>query len=75
MPIGIYGTIATKYVHFFGSNPTFVNHLRTWGEAGTIKIKDKSTPKIADRGLQSMFVGYATKHIRDTYRMWDPDRS
>ena len=53
----------------------FVQHLCTWGEAGTIKKKDKSTPKIADGGLQCMFVGYATDHTGDTYRMWNPERS
>ena len=64
--------IATRYMHFFGSNPNFAKHLRTWGEAGTVKIKTKSTPKIADRGAQCMFVGYALDHSGNTYRMWDP---
>jgi hypothetical protein len=36
MPITIIGTVATRYVHFFGSHPGFVQHLHIWGEAGTI---------------------------------------
>ena len=76
MLITIDGKVATRYVHFFRSNPSFLHHLQTWGEAGTIKIKNKGTPKIVDRGLQcGMFAGYATNRTGDTYRMWDPDTS
>ena len=64
--------LATRYIHFFGKNPSFAQHLRTWGEAGTVKIKVKATPKIADRGVQCMFIGYALDHTGDTYRMWNP---
>jgi hypothetical protein len=28
----------TRYKHFCGQNPKFAQHLRTWGEAGTVKI-------------------------------------
>ena len=43
---------ATRYIHWCGKNPSFANHLRTWGEAGTVKIKTKMTPKLSDRGVQ-----------------------
>ena len=66
------GKTATRYEHWSGKIPNFVKHLRTWGEAGTVKIKDKSTPKVADRGIQCMFVGYALDHAPDCYRMWNP---
>jgi hypothetical protein len=62
----------TRYVHWCGANPNFTTHLRTWGEAGTVKVKTKTTPKIEDRGVQCIFVGYALGHTGDTYRMWDP---
>jgi hypothetical protein len=62
----------TRYVHWCGANPNFTNHLHTWGEAGTVKVKTKTTPKIEDRGIQCIFVGYALSHTGDTYRMWDP---
>jgi hypothetical protein len=52
--------------------PAYAQHLHTWGEAGTVTIKTTMMPKVRDRGVQCMFVGYAVKHPGDTYRMWDP---
>jgi len=72
LPIEIDGKAATKYEHWCGKNPEFANHLRTWGEAGTVKTKTDTTPKLADRGVQCMFVGYALDHAGDCYRMWNP---
>jgi hypothetical protein len=66
------GVKATRYEHWCGANPDFTRHLRTWGEAGTVNLKSKATPKIADRGIQCMFVGYSTDHTSDCYEMWDP---
>jgi hypothetical protein len=66
------GTEATRYVHWNNKNPDFAQHLRTWGEAGTVKLKTKMTPKLRDRGATCMMVGYALDHPGDTYRMWDP---
>jgi hypothetical protein len=43
---------ATRYEHWSGKNPEFSEHLRTWGEVGTVKIKTNATPKIGDRGIQ-----------------------
>jgi septum formation inhibitor MinC len=62
----------TRYVHWGGNNPNFTNSLHVWGEAGTVKIKTKTTPKLDDCGVQCMFVGYALGHTGHTYRMWDP---
>jgi hypothetical protein len=55
-----------------GHNPKFIEHLRTWGEVRTVNLKSKGTPKIADRGIQCMMVGYSTNHTSDCYEMWDP---
>ena len=71
--VSIYGQEKTRYEHAFGENPKFAKHLRTWGEAGTVKTKIKATSKIADRGVQCMFVGYALDHDGDCYRMWNPE--
>jgi hypothetical protein len=68
----INGKLGTRYEHWSGKNPQFINHLRTWGEAGTVKIKTDTTPKLGNRGTQCMFVGYATKSGGDVYRMWNP---
>ena len=46
--VEINGKKATRFEHWYGKNPAFVNHLQTWGEAGTVKIKNLVTPKIAD---------------------------
>jgi hypothetical protein len=72
VPIELDGKIATRYEHWCGKIPEFAKHLRVWGEAGTVKIKTKTTPKLADRGVQCMMVGYALDHPGDCYRMWDP---
>jgi hypothetical protein len=62
----------TRYIHWGSHNPNFTNSLRVWGEASTVKIKTKTTPKLDDHGVQCMFVRYALGHTGDTYRMWDP---
>ena len=46
--------------------------LHTWGEAGVFKVKTKTIPKLANRGVTCMFMGYANAHVSDVYRMWDP---
>jgi hypothetical protein len=66
---------ATRYEHWCGKNPEFSEHLRTWGKVGTAKIKTNATPKIGDRGIQCMFVGYSLDHTADCYEMWNPATS
>ena len=73
IPITIDGVTAARYKRWCGTNPGFANHLRTWGEAGTVKVKTKTTPKLADRGIQCMFVGYALDHPGDCFEMWNPN--
>jgi hypothetical protein len=67
------GVKDTRYKHWCGENPKFVNHLRTWGEAGTVKLRTRATTKVEDRGKPCMFVGYSKGHHGDCYEMWDPD--
>jgi Reverse transcriptase (RNA-dependent DNA polymerase) len=64
--------VATRYEHWCGRLSKWVNHLRIWGEAGTVKMKTDTTPKIADRGIKCMFVGHARNHDGDCYEMWNP---
>lgn len=73
IPIEVRGVTQTKFEHFWGELPAFANHLRTWGEAGTIKLVTERTTKVMDRGIQCMFVGYAQNHPGDCYRMFDPN--
>ena len=63
----------SQFEQFFGKNPKCSAHLRMWGEAGTIKLCQKMTPKLSDRGKTCMMIGYAHDHGGDTYRMWDKD--
>ena len=70
--VTIDGKEATRYEHWCGKNPDFAQHLRIWGEAGTVKLRTSMTPKLSDRGATCMMVGYAWNHPGDTYRMWDP---
>lgn len=70
--IEVDGVKDTRYKHWCGANPAFVSNLRTWGEAGTVTVKSLATPKIADRGIQCMMVGYPPDHTSDCYEMWDP---
>jgi hypothetical protein len=62
----------TQYEHWSGTNPAFLNHLRTWGEAGVVTLTMNMQPKLHDRGLNCMFVGYAMDHSGDVYYMWNP---
>ena len=64
------GVIKSRIEHWNGTLPKFARHLRTWGEAGVVKTKDKMTAKLEDRGLCCMFVGYSLHHEGDVYRMW-----
>jgi hypothetical protein len=72
--IEINGKLATKYVHHAGkedADPSFVHNLCTWGEAGTVTIKNRIMhPKSADRGVTCMFICYSHQHPCGTYRMW-----
>jgi hypothetical protein len=68
-PIEIDGVVATRYEYWCGRNPKFTAHLRVWGEAGTVKVLTKTSPKVKDRGVQCVMVGYAKDHTGDTYRM------
>ena len=61
VPIEIDGQIKPRVEHWSGSIPAFASNLRTWGEAGTVKIKSKMTPKMSDHGITCMFVGYMLK--------------
>ena len=66
------GKTMTRFEHWSGKIPKFANHLKIYGEAGTVTLKSKKTPKIDDRGVQCMMVGYDLDHEGDCYRMYDP---
>jgi hypothetical protein len=36
-----------------------------------VKVKTKTTPKLADRYVHCMFIGYTDDHDGNVYRMWN----
>ena len=68
--IEIKGVTKTRVEHYQGSVPKFAQNLRTWGEAGTVKLGKQG--KIIDRGVTMMFIGYANNHDGDCFRMFNP---
>jgi hypothetical protein len=71
--LDINGKLPAQFEHWDGRNPDFVQFMRTWGEAGTVKLRTAMTPKIFNRGVPCMMVGYAENHASDTYCMWEID--
>ena len=70
--IEIDGVSKTRYKHWSGQLPRFAHHLRTWGEAGTVKTATDTTKKLEDKGTHCIFVGYCRDHAGDVYRMFNP---
>lgn len=62
------------YQKFYGKNPLYENHLRTFGEKGIVTLHPGKTikAKLDDRGIECIFVGYATNHAGNVYRMLNP---
>lgn len=71
--IELNGVTPSRYQHWCGRNPKFVDHLRTWGECGTVKLKTSTSPKMKMKGTQCMMVGHPIDHAGDCYRMYDPE--
>jgi hypothetical protein len=69
--ITLQGKTLTRFEHFYGKLPPYLKHLHTWGEAGVVKLKTKTSPKMLNKGLTCMFVGYPANHSSDCYEMWD----
>ena len=69
--VEVEGITKTCNEHFVGQNPMFAKHLRTWGEAGTVKIKTSMSPKLNNKGTHCMFIGYTYNHLGDCYKMYN----
>uniref|UniRef100_A0A7S2KWV0 Integrase catalytic domain-containing protein n=1 Tax=Leptocylindrus danicus TaxID=163516 RepID=A0A7S2KWV0_9STRA len=72
MVVELEGEVKTRFEHYLGKLPNSTKYLRTWGEAGTVKIKTDTSPKLNDKGVQCMFVGYDLNHPGDCYIMYNP---
>jgi hypothetical protein len=69
--VEIDGVLKTQFEHWEYTLPRLLQYLRKWREAGVVKLRTSTTPKIYDRGKVCMFVGYSPNHAGDTFRMWD----
>ena len=65
--IELSGKDANRYEHFFGETPKFMHSLHTVGEAGTVKIKTDTTPKLEDCRIHCLFMGYSLLHASRCY--------
>ena len=56
---------------FFNDDPEYEKYLRTFGELGVVTSNPGGTikSKLEDRGITSMFLGYAANHAGNVYRM------
>ena len=66
------GQRKTRFEHWNGKIPKFAYHLRTWGEAGVVTVRDIKTSKLMDKGITCMFIGYDLDHAGDCYKMYNP---
>jgi Reverse transcriptase (RNA-dependent DNA polymerase) len=66
------GVLKTRVEHATGTLPSYANNLRTWGEAGVVKLKTATTPKFLNKGTTCVFVGYPENHGSGTYLMYNP---
>ena len=63
MLVEINGVIKTRFEHFLGEFPQFAKHLRTWGEAGVVKLKNATSLKMNMKDIACMFAGYAKQNL------------
>ena len=70
--IEVDGHRQSQYEHVFKKKLKFVKYLHTIAEAGTVKITNDTTPKLQDRRIHCIFIGYAENHPEGCYRMYDP---
>jgi hypothetical protein len=70
IPVMWNGETKTRYEHAGHDVPTFVKHLRTFGESGIVKIMKDG--KVSDRGTTMKFVGFAQEHAGNCYRIDNP---
>jgi len=69
------GVTKIRNEHFGMETPRFAKCLRTWGEAGGIKTKTRSSTKLDDEGTACLIIGHAEKNEGDCHRMWYPNKN
>jgi hypothetical protein len=62
----------TRYEHFHNESAPYLKFLRIFGEAGTVKLKTKTTPKMLNKGVTCMFIGFPENHDGECWLMYNP---
>jgi hypothetical protein len=70
-PIELNGIVKSRIEHLMGAKPNWATNLRKFSEVGTVKTRTKQQPKLADRGIICIFVGYPKNHPAYTYLMYN----
>ena len=66
------GLKKTRFEQWNDKVPKFSYHLRTWGEAGMVTVRDIKTSTLMDKGKSYMIIGYDLNHAGDSYKMYNP---
>ena len=61
-----------RHVYFGMKVPTFVKHMRMWGETGVVKIRISTSLKLKYKGVTCLFAAHAECNDGDCCRIWDP---
>jgi hypothetical protein len=61
----------TRYEHFHNESAPYQKFLRIFGEAGTVKLKTKTTPKMLNKGATCMFIGFPENHDGECWLMYN----
>jgi hypothetical protein len=70
--VTISGVMAMKIKHVADKVPAFIKYLRTFGEAGVVKIAGTVKVKVDMHGILCMMGDYCTDQVGDCYKMYDP---
>ena len=65
----IHGVSKARIEHYGHEIHSWTKQMRTFGEAGTVKIGKKG--KVRNRGVTMMYMGHADGHTGDVNRMWN----
>jgi len=57
------------FCHFYKWDPVFLNSLHIFGKIAVIHDVQKLHSKLANHGEHCMFVGYASDHASNTFKM------
>ena len=69
------GDKLTPYEKLYGKKPKHANCLRTFGEVAIVKKSEfqQIKPKLENRGIIGLFMGYSPNHAEGVYRFYCPE--